>query len=544
MDRRTLLKLAASTAAAAAFPLHAFGQINLSEANLDSQPFSEDLLDAFARRLSNEPFKAPEKRVDEALASLTYEQYSRAIVYKDDQAIWRKDNGPFWLEPYHTAGAIFAFPVELFSVEAGRAIRIPYSAQAFEFNPPAKQPATAAQSDFAGFRAFAQLDKPGVFKDFLSFLGATNFRAIAAGQVFGVSARALAINTGQTGGEDFPLFRSFWIERPRPVDQSLIIHALLDSVGAVGRYKFTATPGFETIIETDAVIYPRRRIPYAGIAPIASRFFFGPGVPPKRRDYRPRVHDSEALCIVNGAGEQIWRPLLNPERLQFSVFVDKGPKGFGLIQKERAFASYQDLDQQFEKRPSLWIEPLGDWGEGSIDLIELPAPDEINENIVCFWRPKDGLGPGIGHRFHYRMHWCWNSALRIPEGQRAANARGRSENWGGRFYRRLREYRSVRGLQRSRHRAECHGLGGRDPQRQACERSGRGCSAAPLRIRASRRGPRRLARPTCRRRKAGFGNMDLPMDAIIRRTCPARAKRFSSPRLKLAHIFHLPLTTG
>jgi glucans biosynthesis protein len=407
MDRRTMLKLAASTAAAAAFPLHALAQINLSEANLDSQPFSEDLLDAFARRRADEPFKAPEKRVDEALASLTYEQYSRAIVYKDDEAIWRKDNGPFWLEPYHTAGTIFAFPVELFSVEAGRAIRIPYSAQAFEFNPPAKQPATTAQSDFAGFRALAQLDKPGVLRDFLSFLGASNFRAIAAGQVFGVSARALAINTGQTGGEDFPLFRSFWIERPRPIDQSLIIHALLDSVNAVGRFKFAATPGFETVIDAEAAIYPRRRIPYAGIAPIASRFFFGPGVPPKRRDYRPRVHDSEALCIVNGAGEQIWRPLINPERLQFSVFVDKGPKGFGLIQKERSFAAYQDLDQQFEKRPSLWIEPLEDWGEGSIDLIELPAPDEINENIVCFWRPKDGLGPGIGHRYRYRMHWCW-----------------------------------------------------------------------------------------------------------------------------------------
>ncbi len=256
MDRRTLLKLAASTAAAAAFPLPAFAEINLSQTNPDSQPFSEDLLDAFARRRADEPYKAPEKRVDEALAVLTYDQYSRAIVYKEDQAIWRKDDGPFWLEPYHTAGAIFAFPVELFSVEAGRAIRIPYSAQAFEFNPPAKQPATAAQSDFAGFHALAQLDKQGVFRDFLSFLGATNFRAIAAGQVFGVTARALAINTGQTGGEDFPLFRSFWIERPRPIDQSLVVHALLDSVSAVGRFKFTATPGFETVIETEAVIYP------------------------------------------------------------------------------------------------------------------------------------------------------------------------------------------------------------------------------------------------------------------------------------------------
>jgi periplasmic glucans biosynthesis protein len=404
MDRRTWLKLAASTAATAAYPFPVFAQGSGQPA---AQPFSEDMLDAFARRRADEPYKALEKRVDDALASIPYDQYSHAISYKENEALWRKDGVPFWLEPYHTAGSYYAFPVELFSVEAGQAIKIPYSAQAFDFNSPAKQPATSAQSDFAGFHAIAQIDNLGVFRDFLSFVGATNFRAIGSGQVFGVSARALAINTGQPGGEDFPLFRALYVERPKPTDLSLIVHGLLDSVNAVGRLKYTITPGYVTVIETEAVLYPRRRIAYAGIAPIASRFFFGPGVPPKRRDYRPRAHDSEALYIVNGAGEQIWRPLLNPERLQFSVFLDKGPKGFGLIQRERYFASYQDAEQQFEKRPSLWIEPVEDWGEGSIDLIELPAPEEFNDNIVCFWRPKDGLGPGIGHRFHYRMHWCW-----------------------------------------------------------------------------------------------------------------------------------------
>jgi periplasmic glucans biosynthesis protein len=404
MDRRTWLKLAASTAAAAAFPYPAFSQ----GSSVPPQAFSEDWLDALARDLSGKPFKPFEKRADEALAGVPYEQYSRAIVYKEDQALWRKDGVPFWLEPYHTAGSYYAYPVDLFSVEGAEAVKIPYSVQDFEFNPPAKQPQTPPKSEFAGFHALAQIDRLGAFTDFLSFVGATNFRAIGSGMVFGVRARALAINTGQPGGEDFPLFRSFWIEKPKPTDQFLTVHGLIDSVNAVGRLKFVVTPGYATVVETEAVIYPRRRIPYAGIAPIASRFFFGPGVPPKRRDYRPRAHDSEALYIVNGAGEQIWRPLLNPERLQFSVFVDKGPKGFGLIQRERYFASYQDADQQYEKRPSLWIEPIGDWGEGSIDLIELPAPEEINENIVCFWRPKDGLGPGIGHRFRYRMSWCWN----------------------------------------------------------------------------------------------------------------------------------------
>ena len=411
MDRRTWLKLAASTAALAAFPMRVAAQTNLSEASTDAQPFSEELLDSFARKRADEPFKGAEKRVDEVLAGITYEQYSRAITYREDQAIWRKDNGPFWLEPYHTAGALFAYPVELFTVEAGRASKIPYSASAFEFNPPAKQPATPAQSDFAGFRGLGQIDKPGVFRDFLSFLGASNFRAIATGQIFGVSARALAINTGQTGGEDFPLFRSFWIERPKPIDQSLVIHALLDSQSAVGRYKFTVTPGFDTVIETEAVIYPRRRIPYAGIAPIASRFFFGPGVPPKRKDYRPRVHDSEALCIVNGAGEQILAAAHQPRtaailrlRGQRAEGIRPGPERPGICQ----LSGYRPA---IRKAPVPLDRAARRLGEGSIDLIELPAPEEINENIVCFWRPKDGLGPGIGHRYRYRMHWCWNPPI-------------------------------------------------------------------------------------------------------------------------------------
>jgi glucans biosynthesis protein len=375
---------------------------------MPATPFSEDWLDALVRDLSGKPYKPFEKRVDDALASVPFDQYSRAIAYKEDQAIWRKDSVPYWLEPYHTAGSYYSFPVELFSVEGAQAIKIPYSAQAFEFNPPAKQPQTPAQSDFAGFSALGQVDKLGVFRDFLNFVGATNFRAIGSEQVFGVSARAFAINTGQPGGEEFPLFRSFWIEKPTPTAQSLTIHGLFDSLNAVGWVKFVVKPGWNTVIDTEVAIYPRHRLAYAGIAPIASRFFFGPGVPARHRDYRPRVHDSEALYILNGAGEQVWRPLLNPERLQFSVFVDKGPKGFGLIQKERYFSSYQDAEARYEKRPSLWIEPVGDWGEGSIDLIELPAPEEKNENIVCFWRPKEGLNPGIGHRYRYRMHWCWN----------------------------------------------------------------------------------------------------------------------------------------
>ncbi len=428
MDRRTLLKLAAATAATAALPIPAFAQGSpsnppaFSQAGLDKyflqagldKYFSEEELDKYVEGAVTRELVPFEKHVDEALAGVPYEKYEKAIAYKQDEAIWRKEALPFRLEPCHTAGSYYAYPVDLFTVEGTQVKRIEYAAEAFQFDVPANQPAKAPAPDFAGFHARGQLEQLGVFKDFLRFLGGTNFRAIADGQVFGAGAQALAINPGQGRDEEFPLFKAFWIKRPlSSADSSLVIWALLDSKTIVGRFKFTVTPGYETIIDTEAAIRIRRLTARPGIAPITSRFFFGPGVPPKRRDYRPRVHDSEALYIANGAGERIWRPLLNPERLQYSVFLDKKPKGFGLIQKERYFASYQDDDKQYEKRPSVWIEPLTGklWDEGAVELIELPAPDEINENIVCFWRPKVPLGPIEKHDFSYRMHWCMSPDL-------------------------------------------------------------------------------------------------------------------------------------
>jgi periplasmic glucans biosynthesis protein len=411
MDRRTWLKLAASTAAAAAFPMPAIADVSKFP-----KLFSEDVLDDFVyNELARRDFVPFRKSVDEALAGLPFDQYNKAAVYKEDQAIWRDDGSPFRLKPYHTAGTYYSHPVDLCSIEGAQWSKIPYSPDAFDFPTLAKRPQIPAKPDFpgyfAGFRAGGQIDKPNVFRDFLSFIGNTNFQAIAANQVFGVSARAFAINTGQTSGEDFPVFLSFFIAKPKPGDRSLTLYGIFDSEHSPGWLKFVVTPGYDTIIDTQVTVIPRRPINYCGFAPIASHFFSGPGVPPKRRDYRPRVHDTEALYIANGAGEQIWRPLLNPERLQFSVFVDKAPKGFGLIQHERSFAAYQDADQQFNIRPSLWIEPVGDWGEGSIDLIELPATEENNENILCFWRPKEALLPLSHYRKSYRMHWCWNPPL-------------------------------------------------------------------------------------------------------------------------------------
>lgn len=408
MDRRTWLKLAGYTAIATAFP-------DLATAQEQPQPqpvgFSREWLDAFAKSLSEKPHQPPEQRVASELTGINLEQY-RDIRFKSDQAIWRNDNLPFRLEMLHTGGSFYSYPVEIFVVESGRASVVNYSPGLFTFGPLVEPPEPGSNSGFAGVRVLAALNSPNILDAFLSFLGGSYFRAIGAGQGYGTSARGLAINTGQSGGEEFPLFRSFWIERPMPGDQRITIHALLDSISTTGRYTFVVTPGRDTVMEVEAVLYPREQMRYVGIAPLTSMYFFGSNELPPRTDYRPRVHDSEGLAMWNGSGEWIWRPLINPERLQFSVFIDRNPKGFGLLQKTRSFAEFQDLQALYERRPSLWVEPLGEWGDGSIDLIELPATEEFHDNIVSFWRPRDGINPGTEHRIRYRLHWCWSPPVK------------------------------------------------------------------------------------------------------------------------------------
>jgi glucans biosynthesis protein len=122
-------------------------------------------------------------------------------------------------------------------------------------------------------------------------------------------------------------------------------------------------------------------------------------------DFRAAVHDSDGLAIRNGHGEQLWRPLSNPRDLQVSAFGDVNPRGFGLFQRERSFFAYDDLESHFEKRPSAWVEPIGDWGEGAVHLVEIPTKEEIHDNIVASWRPREPLRAGSENNFVYRLHW-------------------------------------------------------------------------------------------------------------------------------------------
>jgi glucans biosynthesis protein len=365
-----------------------------------------------ARALAGEKFVRPKIDLPKQLQDLGYDQY-RDIRFKRERAIWTSEGVLFLVELLHR-GFIFKEPVEMYFVAAGTARRVVYSPDFFTFGPSVQPPPDGTVADFSGFRILAPINRADAFDELVAFQGASYFRAVAKGQGYGLSARGLALNTGAREGEEFPFFRAFWIERPQPEAHAIVVHALLDSLSATGAYRFTIRPGDATVMDVELTLYPRVELKLAGLAPLTSMFVFGPNDRVGVDDYRTAVHDSEGLAIWNDRGEWLWRPLMHPETLQISEFIDDNPRGFGLLQRHRAFADYQDLEAHYERRPSLWIETIGNWGSGAVQLVEIPSKTDYHDNIVVFWRPSQPIPAQSEERRSYRLHWCWTPPVTPP----------------------------------------------------------------------------------------------------------------------------------
>jgi periplasmic glucans biosynthesis protein len=369
-----------------------------------------------ARALAAEKFVPPKIDLPRQLQDLVFDQY-REIRFKRERAIWTSGGGPFQVEFFHR-GFIFKEPVMIYVVAEGTAQRVVYSPDFFTFGPSVQPPAEGTVTDFSGFRILAPINRADAFDEFVVFQGASYFRAVAKGQGYGLSARGLALNTAAREGEEFPFFRAFWIERPSPEVRAIVVHALLDSVSTTGAYRFTIRPGDATVdatvIDVEMTLYPRVELKLIGLAPLTSLFVFGPNDRMGVDDVRTAVHDSDGLAIWNGRGEWLWRPLTNPETLQVSEFIDDNLRGFGLLQRHRAFADYEDLEARYERRPSLWIETIGYWGSGAVQLVEIPSKTDYHDNIVAFWRPSRPIPAQSEDRRAYRLHWCWTPPVTPP----------------------------------------------------------------------------------------------------------------------------------
>jgi len=356
-----------------------------------------------AQRLSKEPHSLRQLDNNSPLRQISYDQY-RDIRVDPEHAIWRTDQLPFRVDVL-PAGFLFQNPVSISIVEQGLASEITAPPGAFLLGPLVEKQLAKQTIPLSGFRVRSLINTRSIWDEFLVFQGATYFRAVGKGAAYGLSARGLALRTAAPTGEEFPSFTNFWIERPNANGASIVIHALLQSASTTGAYKFSVTPGNETVMDVDATLYPRVALDNVGIAPLTSMFLFDESVRTRIDDFRDEVHDSDGLQIMMDSGEQTWRPLSNPRQLQVSSFTATPPKGFGLVQRSRKFSDYQDLEAQYEKRPSTWIEPRSNWGAGSVQLIEIPTDRETNDNIVAFWRPRDPIPAGKPWSISYRVRW-------------------------------------------------------------------------------------------------------------------------------------------
>jgi len=365
-----------------------------------------------AGEMAARPFKITDPVAPEALRRLTIRQY-RAIQLKPERTLWHGTRTPFEIVPVHL-GMSFDRPVILNEVSSEGVRRLSFDQRAFDYGNLKLGSLSDASLGFAGFRISYQFHAKGRRDEVAAFLGASYFRALAQGLRMGLTARGLAIDTGEASGEEFPRFIEFWIERPSAEDRHLVVHALLDSRRATGAYRFVIRPGTVTRTEVRARIFLRESVAKLGIAPLTSMYLYGENQPPPGWTARPEVHDSDGLSIRTASGEWLWRPLVNPRRLLVTSFALTDPSGFGLMQRDRYFRSYEDLDARFDLKPSAWVATKGNWGGGRVELVQIPSPDETNDNIVAYWIPQAQSQPRKPIDLEYELLWGPAEQLPLP----------------------------------------------------------------------------------------------------------------------------------
>jgi glucans biosynthesis protein len=371
----------------------------------ETGPFSFDMLSELMRKEASEPYTAPEQ-VHGFFADLDYDAYQR-IRFRPEQARWQDEGVKFRLHSFHP-GWLFKEPVKVHEIVDDVVQPMTFTTADFEYDDEdlaAKVPENEEMPGIAGFRLHTPLNRADIFDELIVFQGASYFRALGRGNTYGLSARGLAVNTGLPEGEEFPRFSEVWLRRPNPGDPSITLYAALISPSVTGAYQFTITPGDTTTVDVMSRLFLRKDIKQLGIAPLTSMFLFSGADMGAFDDYRAAVHDSEALILNTQAGETYYRPLNNPPQLASSYFGAVSPKSFGLAQRSRDFEHYLDAQAHYERRPSLMIEPVGDWGRGSVRLVEIPSDLEIHDNIVAYWVPEGDARAGDAMEFAYRMRW-------------------------------------------------------------------------------------------------------------------------------------------
>lgn len=397
LDRRLLLAALSASLLPPAARAAAANAVNGSVRLGPPQDFSFDGLTAIAKKNASLPYKAPKSRAAQIIKGIDFDAVQK-IKFRPDHALC--EHGPDPVSFFHL-NKYSADPVVLHVVEGGKAREILYGPDYFDYGASGLDPKALAGLGFAGFRVMDGQNKP---TDWLAFQGASYFRSSGQDGQYGASARGIAINTGAAAPEEFPRFSEYWLE---PNGPAIGIYALLDGPSITGAYRFDAmkSEGGPVVMNVHCVLFFRANIARLGIAPLTSMYWYGENERRKAADWRPEIHDSDGLALWTGKGERIWRPLVDPPQVMTNSFMDENPRGFGLIQRDRDFENYQDDGAYYNRRPGIWVEPAGNWGQGAVQLVEIPTDDEIHDNIVAYWHPQAEIKAGGSLSFDYRLYW-------------------------------------------------------------------------------------------------------------------------------------------
>ncbi|WP_422843874.1 glucan biosynthesis protein G [Acidovorax sp. M2(2025)] len=390
-----------------------------------AQGFDFESVTRLARERAAQPYRAANGKLPADLARLDYDGV-RDIRWRPERALWRAEKLPFEAMFFHL-GLYQKEPVLINEVTPQGVRHVAYDRADFDYGKNTLNPKAWGDLGFAGFRLHNHLNSSAYKDELVVFQGASYFRALGKGQQYGLSARGLAIDTVGGRGEEFPRFTEFWLVRPEPLATQVTVYALLDSPRATGAFRFDIQPGVHTTTTVRSRIFVRpgagKPIATLGIAPLTSMFFFGENQP-RKEDFRPEVHDSDGLMVATGEGEWLWRPLQNPQQTLVTSFATKNPKGFGLMQRDRQWPSYEDVEARYERRPSAWVRPLHDWGAGRVELVQLNTPDETHDNIVAYWVPAQLPAPGQPLEFAYELSWQGDEQQRPPGAWATQSRRG------------------------------------------------------------------------------------------------------------------------
>jgi periplasmic glucans biosynthesis protein len=367
-----------------------------------AKPFDYAWLKGQARFLAGSAYQISKDVLPAGMVTLSYDQY-QSLRFRSDRSLWGDAGLPFRVQFFHV-GRGFSQAVHLYEVHNGQAREIVYDPSMFEFDKAGID--AGVMRDHAGFAGFRVQFVTDWKDDVAAFLGAAYFRAVGGDtRQYGLSARALAVDTAYPRPEEFPRFTSFWFERPAKGSGTLTMYALMDSPSISGALRFYIAPGGTMTMDIDSALYPRKAIDRLGVAPLTSMFFYGENERRAANDWRPEIHDSDGLSMWTGAGEWIWRPLTNPAQSRLNSYFDENPRGFGLLQRDRNWDHYQDDGVYYDRRPNLWVEPKSGWGKGAVQLFEIPTVDETSDNIVAFWNPTEKTKAGQELLFGYRLYW-------------------------------------------------------------------------------------------------------------------------------------------